>query len=259
MPQKLWHFRHCDLFDPMAPKELAQVEARCRVKSFAGSLPMELPLDRQDTFFLLVSGRIKARRIMGDGKPSKVAFLKPGDLFGAALTIESATYEEDIEAVGMSTVVLIPSCVTRELVQGRPDLAQYVSGGDADPADDPETTGAIESGWSVCPPGTVRQASHAVRDSRRRAVVHYATTAFAVLLLLATGALLATQIAARTNPGTVKAPLRVLTCSEVQKGLDHYGRDLLDRSFEEQISAHLETCRHCSQRYREARTPVHRR
>ncbi len=117
MSEKLWFLKQCNIFEQLAPDELAWLEARSRARSFPRGSPIYLPAESAESVLLLASGRVKICNITAEGKQAILAFIEPGELFGELSVLHDDVRDEYAEAVEKSTIVLIPGEHFRELME----------------------------------------------------------------------------------------------------------------------------------------------
>lgn len=123
MAQAFWHVRNCSLFQRLNESQLESLEQRARIRKYPKGSSVYLPTDSSEGAFLLAEGRVRICSTTPEGKQSILAFVEPGELFGELSLIESGQREERAEAVGNSTIVLIPSDHLRDLMNESADLA----------------------------------------------------------------------------------------------------------------------------------------
>lgn len=128
MLEKIWHLKHCDLFERLTRDQLGRLEKVSRIRKFERGSPIYLPSDSANGVLLLVSGRAKICNCTPDGREAILAFVEPGELFGElAIFEEGSTREESAEAVEVSTVVFIPADAIQRLIQEVPDFSVGVT------------------------------------------------------------------------------------------------------------------------------------
>jgi CRP-like cAMP-binding protein len=123
MSEKLWHLRHCDLFEKLSPDDLKQVELRSRHRKFPRGTPIYLPADQAEGVLLLTSGRAKLCSFTPEGKQAILAFIEPGELFGELALVADGDRDEYAEAVEASSVVLIPADEVQRLMEEYPHVS----------------------------------------------------------------------------------------------------------------------------------------
>jgi len=70
-----------------------------------------------DSFYLLVTGRLKATQVTGDGKQVIVRVVHPGELFGFAVALQRPDYPGTAQAALDSDVLAWPSELWSELIE----------------------------------------------------------------------------------------------------------------------------------------------
>ena len=108
MSEKIWFLKSCSILERLGPTELAELEARARVKKFPSRSPVYLPSDQSDAVLLLVSGRVKICGSTDDGRQSILAFIEPGELFGELAMFDGGDRQECAETTEASTIVCMP-------------------------------------------------------------------------------------------------------------------------------------------------------
>lgn len=127
MPERLWYLKRCDLFRRLSDEDLRRLELRCRWRNFARGEPIYLPADQADGVLLLAEGRVRIGSYSDDGKQTILAFIEPGELFGELALVAPTSREEFAEAIGKSTVVLIPRDAFEELIEANAQVALGVT------------------------------------------------------------------------------------------------------------------------------------
>lgn len=127
MAEKLWHLKSCELFGRLTPEQIQRMESRSRSRSFPARSPIYLPADKADSVFLLVKGLVKVSHLTLDGKESILAFIEPGELFGELAIFDERERDEYVEAVELSTVVMIPADELQHLMAERTDVAVAIT------------------------------------------------------------------------------------------------------------------------------------
>jgi CRP-like cAMP-binding protein len=127
MSEKFWHLKHTDLFERLAPAEMAQIEARSRIRKFERHSLIYAPTDQGDSVLLLAAGRVKLYHLTGEGKQALLGFIDPGELFGELALLDDGEREEFAEAMAPSSVLLIPRAEVRALMERHPEVSLGVS------------------------------------------------------------------------------------------------------------------------------------
>lgn len=91
-------------FAGLAPDELEQVDARCRVAAYQADEAIYLAGFEADRLFVVATGVVKTTRMSRDGRETLVDVLGPGDFLGALPALGSETYPD-------SAWALSPSCL----------------------------------------------------------------------------------------------------------------------------------------------------
>jgi len=125
--EKVWHLKHCDLFQAIPEERLAELEQHCRARMFRRGSPIYLPADQADGVLLLASGRAKICSFTHEGKQAILAFIEPGELFGELAIFDRDEREEYAEALDACTVVLIPGAEMRQIMEEIPQVALGVT------------------------------------------------------------------------------------------------------------------------------------
>ena len=123
MADKLWHLTRCDLFERLTEQQIAQIEARCRMRVYPRGTPIYLPADAADGVLLLTEGRVKLCNITEEGKQAILAFVEPGEMFGELAIIEPGVREEYAEAIEKSSLLLLSSDLMQSLMQAHPEVS----------------------------------------------------------------------------------------------------------------------------------------
>lgn len=127
MTEELWYLKQCDLFRRLTPEQLAEIEPRCRSRTFRRGEPVYLPSDAADAAMVLCEGRITIGSLTDDGKQTILAFVEPGELFGELAALDDGPREEFAEAAEKSTVVLLPADTLRNLMERNAGMALGVT------------------------------------------------------------------------------------------------------------------------------------
>ena len=127
MAEKLWHLKHCDLFERLSPERLKQLEGYCSIRKFPRGSPIYLPADQARAVCLVVSGRAKICSFSIDGKQAILAFIEPGEFFGELAILEAGQRDEYAEATEATTVVLIPVEQMQQLMAEYSDVSLGVT------------------------------------------------------------------------------------------------------------------------------------
>ncbi len=77
--------------------------------------------------FLLTSGLVKVCHLTPEGKESILAFVEPGEFFGELAIFNGEARDEYVEAVGQSTVVMIPAGEMNRLMNECSDVTMGIT------------------------------------------------------------------------------------------------------------------------------------
>lgn len=127
MDDKFWYLKNCDLFERLAPDEIAALESRSRSRKFPRGSLIYLPTDRSESVLLLTSGRVKIYHITAEGKQALLAIIDAGELFGELAMFDSGQREEFAETMEASSVVLIPRDEIQRLMETHPTVSLRVT------------------------------------------------------------------------------------------------------------------------------------
>jgi CRP-like cAMP-binding protein len=123
MPEKIWHLKNFRLFEQLTPDQLARIESRARMRSFARKSLVYLPGDEASSVLLVTSGRVKICNFTPEGKQAILTFIEPGEIFGELSVLDDTPHEEFAEVVEPATIVLIPRDEIHRLIEENPTLA----------------------------------------------------------------------------------------------------------------------------------------
>ncbi|HEV3343744.1 MAG TPA: Crp/Fnr family transcriptional regulator [Pirellulales bacterium] len=127
MAERLWHLKHCGLFERLDAKEMAELESRSRAKLFPPKAFIYSPRDDADSVLLLADGRARLVSLNDDGKQTILAFLEAGDLFGELAVAGVDSREEYAETVAASTVVQMPREALEDLMSRHAPLSLAIT------------------------------------------------------------------------------------------------------------------------------------
>ncbi|HET8614698.1 MAG TPA: cyclic nucleotide-binding domain-containing protein, partial [Actinomycetales bacterium] len=83
----------------LEPAELAEVDARMRVRGYDVHEPVFHAGDRADTLFVLATGTLKLSRTTGEGQEVLTDVVAPGDLFGTLSALGDPVYPDTARAL----------------------------------------------------------------------------------------------------------------------------------------------------------------
>lgn len=127
MAERLWHLKHCGLFERLSADDMAQLEARSRAKVFPPKAYIYSPPDPADSVLLLADGRARLVSLNDDGKQTILGFLEPGDLFGELAVAGVGSREEYAQTLAASTVVQIPREALESLMSRHAPLSLAIT------------------------------------------------------------------------------------------------------------------------------------
>jgi CRP-like cAMP-binding protein len=115
--------RSLSLFERMSDAELDKFLSHASLRRV---LPAEAVFKQDqlaDSFYLLLSGRLKVTQVTGDGQQFIVRVVHPGELFGFAKALQRPDYPGTALAVTESMVVCWPSDLWEQFVEQNGRLA----------------------------------------------------------------------------------------------------------------------------------------
>jgi len=121
--EKVWCLKHCDIFASLQPDQLLQLENRSRMRAFSAGSPVYLPSSNTENVFLLARGMVKVCNHTPEGKSSIIAFIEPGEMFGEVALFSDESRDEFVEAIELSTVVMIPTAEVQRLMSEKASVA----------------------------------------------------------------------------------------------------------------------------------------
>jgi len=127
MPEKVWCLKNCDIFASLQPDQLLQLENRSRMRVFSAGSPVYLPSSNTENVFLLARGMIKVCNLTPEGKSSIIAFIEPGEMFGEVALFSDESRDEFVEAIELSTVVMIPTAEVQRMMSEKSSVAIAVT------------------------------------------------------------------------------------------------------------------------------------
>lgn len=127
MAERLWHLKHCGLFERLSADDMKHLEARSRAKTFPPKAFIYSPSDAADSVLLLVDGRARLVSLSDDGKQTILAFIEPGDLFGELAVAGIELREEYAQTLTVSTVVQIPREALESLMSRHAPLSLAIT------------------------------------------------------------------------------------------------------------------------------------
>lgn len=123
MPERLWYLKQSRLFEQLSEAELGLLESHARIREFRSREIVYSPLDRADSVFLVVAGRVRLLSVTAEGKEAVLALIEPGELFGELALVASGSREEHAESAGRSTVASLSRASLEDLMNRNGRLA----------------------------------------------------------------------------------------------------------------------------------------
>jgi CRP-like cAMP-binding protein len=127
MSERLWHLRRCRLFERLSAEEIARLESRAMVRTFARKSPIFLPGDHARDVLLLASGRAQICNLTEDGKRAILGFIEPGELFGELVIVGATTRDHFAEAAEKSTILLLPGDEILNLMENHTEVSMGIT------------------------------------------------------------------------------------------------------------------------------------
>ncbi len=127
MSEKLQMLQRCSLFARLDRATAQQLADRARLRTFPAGQHIFLSGEAGESVFLLVEGLVKVCHVTPDGKQSILAFVEPGEMFGALGFLGCPRSDEQIETIGPSTVMVLPSELMRSLVRDQSSVASQIA------------------------------------------------------------------------------------------------------------------------------------
>ena len=97
MAECFWYMKNCNLFDQVAPEDIAWLESRSRMRKLKRGEPIYLPSQSADGVILVASGRVKICHSTPEGKQSIIDFVDAGEIFGELALLDSQQRDEYAE------------------------------------------------------------------------------------------------------------------------------------------------------------------
>lgn len=115
--------RSLPLFERMSDAELDRFMTHASLRRVLQAEAVFKQGQLADTFYLLVSGRLKVTQVTGDGQQFIVRVVHPGDLFGFAKALRRPDYPGTATAVTESLLICWPSELWEQFVEQNGRLA----------------------------------------------------------------------------------------------------------------------------------------
>ena len=173
---KIGYLSKTDLFQDLAPPELAEIERKITMHTCERGRVFYLPGETGEVPYILKEGRVQLYRLSAEGRKLVLATLEPGTVFGEMSMIGQGMYDAFAEAAEPCTVCVMSRQDVEALIRSKPQIAMRPSGvgrgADAragDPVGRHRLPAACRSGSPRCcsvSPAIAR----ARRPSRRRSV-----------------------------------------------------------------------------------------
>ena len=123
-PSALEALASVDFLRPCKEDALAQIAARSTRRLFGRGEKVVQAGERGETFFVVVSGKLSARRDDGTGEPER---LGPGDFFGEMSLLADGPHAATVEVAKDATLVCVNREVFGEILRRHEGLGQAVA------------------------------------------------------------------------------------------------------------------------------------
>ena len=117
------------LFSRMTSGEVADIAARCVIRTFKNGQQILSPLQQADCFYIILSGKIRLYKLSGKGDQQLLHMYGPGNTFGEAAMWQNICFPAFAEAVEKSRVMSISRDLLREIIENNSDLAMNMLAG----------------------------------------------------------------------------------------------------------------------------------
>ena len=127
MAECFWYMKNCNLFDQVAPEDIAWLERHSRMRKLKRGEPIYLPSQSPDGVILVASGRVKICHSTPEGKQAIIDFVDAGEVFGELALLDSQQRDEYAEAAEKTTLIMIPKGELQALVRKYPRIVISVT------------------------------------------------------------------------------------------------------------------------------------
>ncbi len=127
MAECFWYMKNCNLFDQVAPEDIAWLERHSRMRKLKRGEPIYLPSQSPDGVILVASGRVKICHSTPEGKQAIIDFVDAGEVFGELALLDSQQRDEYAEAAEKTTLIMIPKRELQALVRKYPRIVISVT------------------------------------------------------------------------------------------------------------------------------------
>ena len=127
MAECFWYMKNCNLFDQVAPDDIAWLERHSRMRKLKRGEPIYLPSQSSDGVILVASGRVKICHATPEGKQAIIDFIDAGEVFGELALLDSQQRDEYAEAAEKTALIMIPKRELQALVRKYPRIVISVT------------------------------------------------------------------------------------------------------------------------------------
>lgn len=127
MAECFWYMKNCNLFDQVAPDDIAWLERRSRMRKLKRGEPIYLPSQSPDGVILVASGRVKICHSTPEGKQAIIDFVDEGEVFGELALLDSQQRDEYAETAEKTSLIMIPKRELQALVRKYPRIVISVT------------------------------------------------------------------------------------------------------------------------------------
>jgi CRP/FNR family transcriptional regulator, nitrogen oxide reductase regulator len=120
--------RHSFLFSSTSPEDLVELISTAEEKNFKSGEYFFWEGDAPDSFYLLMSGRVKVIKHGSQGRETVVAFFGRGEIFGEVAVLENKPYPASAVAIEHSVVLMIKKRAFQDFIERRPSVALAMVG-----------------------------------------------------------------------------------------------------------------------------------
>ncbi|PPD58960.1 Crp/Fnr family transcriptional regulator [Dehalogenimonas etheniformans] len=116
------------LFSSISDEDMSDLLANAEEKSYTTGEYFFWEGGAPDSFFLLISGRVKVIKHGSQGRETVVAFFRPGEIFGEVAVLEDKPYPASAIALEDSMALSIDRQVFHEFIRRHPGVALAMVG-----------------------------------------------------------------------------------------------------------------------------------